>query len=135
MARVLREEWRKSVYLTTNLVYIFFCLSSFSNFHSVITHFKIGEEISQLINYYPLGALCMTILEHELLLYADWKEEIRKIRSENSEDSSVYKATVKKVDDLIRKQEQLFRGMWVQGKPPSLGDFSFLRFCLFMNDV
>ncbi|KAM7543232.1 hypothetical protein Aperf_G00000005562 [Anoplocephala perfoliata] len=96
LARVLREEWRKSIHLTTNLMYIFFCLSSFSNFHSLITHFKIG-------------ALCMTILEHELLLYADWMEEIRKVGSENNDDSSVYKATVKKIDNLIRKQEQLFR--------------------------
>ncbi|VDP80802.1 unnamed protein product [Echinostoma caproni] len=41
LARVLREDWRKSTDLATNIAYIFFCFSSFSNFHTVILHFKI----------------------------------------------------------------------------------------------
>uniref|UniRef100_A0A5K3G0X1 DUF1716 domain-containing protein n=1 Tax=Mesocestoides corti TaxID=53468 RepID=A0A5K3G0X1_MESCO len=67
LARVLREDWRKSIDLTTNLVYIFFCFSSFSNFHSVILHFKIG-------------ALCMDILEHEMHNHAVCVEELSKKR-------------------------------------------------------
>ncbi|CAH8645191.1 unnamed protein product [Schistosoma margrebowiei] len=41
LARVLREDWKKSTDLATNIAYIFFCFSSFSNFHGVILHFKI----------------------------------------------------------------------------------------------
>ncbi|GLD67205.1 kinesin-associated protein 3a [Lates japonicus] len=53
LARVLREDWKQSVDLATTITYIFFCFSSFSQFHGLVTHFKIG-------------ALCMNIIEHEL---------------------------------------------------------------------
>uniref|UniRef100_K1Q1L1 Kinesin-associated protein 3 n=1 Tax=Magallana gigas TaxID=29159 RepID=K1Q1L1_MAGGI len=33
LARVLREDWKKSTELATNIVYIFFCFSSFTQFH------------------------------------------------------------------------------------------------------
>ncbi|GAB0192799.1 kinesin-associated protein 3 [Grus japonensis] len=42
LARVLREDWKQSVELATNIIYIFFCFSSFSQFHGIITHYKIG---------------------------------------------------------------------------------------------
>lgn len=41
LARTLREDWKKSLDLSYNIVYIFFCFSAFSNFHSVISHFKV----------------------------------------------------------------------------------------------
>ena len=41
LARVLREEWKKNLDLSYNIVYIFFCFSAFSTFHSVISHFKV----------------------------------------------------------------------------------------------
>ncbi|KAH3798985.1 hypothetical protein DPMN_152589 [Dreissena polymorpha] len=65
LARVLRDDWKKSSELATNIIYIFFCFSSFTQFHGVILHFKIG-------------ALCMTIVEHELKKYDLWKEELEK---------------------------------------------------------
>ena len=63
LARVLREDWKKSTEVATNIVYIFFCFSSFSVFHGVISHFKIGS-------------LCMTMVEHELKKYDLWHEEL-----------------------------------------------------------
>ena len=63
LARVLREDWKKSTELATNIVYTFFCFSSFSQFHGVITHFKIGS-------------FCMSIVEHELKKYDLWSEEL-----------------------------------------------------------
>lgn len=42
LGRVLREDWKKSTELATNIIYTFFCFSSFSDFHGVILHFKIG---------------------------------------------------------------------------------------------
>ncbi len=43
LARVLREEWKKSIELTTNIVYIFFCFSTFSVFHHVLSQHKVGD--------------------------------------------------------------------------------------------
>ncbi|KAM9323165.1 kinesin-associated protein 3-like [Pholidichthys leucotaenia] len=65
LARVLREDWKQSVELATIIIYIFFCFSSFSQFHGVVSHYKIG-------------ALCMSIMEHELKRHDVWREELRK---------------------------------------------------------
>ena len=67
LARVLREDWKRSVELATNIVYVFFCFSSFSQFHSVIAHFKIG-------------ALVMFIVEHEIKRHDLWVDELQKKR-------------------------------------------------------
>ena len=70
LARVLREDWKRSTELATNIVYIFFCFSSFSQFHGVIAHFKIGS-------------LCMGIIEHELRKYDLWLEELNTKKQTN----------------------------------------------------
>ncbi|KAF3858848.1 hypothetical protein F7725_012049 [Dissostichus mawsoni] len=59
LARVLREDWKQSVELATIIIYIFFCFSSFSQFHGVVSHYKIG-------------ALCMSVVEHELKRHDVW---------------------------------------------------------------
>ena len=51
--------------LATNIVYVFFCFSSFSEFHGVIAHFKIG-------------ALVMSIVSHELKRHDVWVDELKK---------------------------------------------------------
>ena len=43
LSRTLREEWRKSTVLATSIVYIFFCMSTFSQFHSIIVKQKVQE--------------------------------------------------------------------------------------------
>ncbi|CAH8616748.1 unnamed protein product [Schistosoma mattheei] len=112
LARVLREDWKKSTDLATNIAYIFFCFSSFSNFHGVILHFKIG-------------ALIMTIIDHELKKYDLWVEELErkhKLSNNKSETSLTtdgkslvdeaqnnYETSFLKYKSLVRKQEQLFR--------------------------
>lgn len=65
MARVLREDWKKSTELTTNIVYIFFCFSTFSQFHSIIIRYKIG-------------AMCMQVMENEIKRYQQWSAELEK---------------------------------------------------------
>ncbi|CAH8511286.1 unnamed protein product [Dicrocoelium dendriticum] len=108
LARVLREDWKKSTDLATNITYIFFCFSSFSNFHGVILHFKIGT-------------LTMSIIEHELQKYDIWKEELETKKAKlaclertgdvaaRKEMESSYQASLSKFTVLKRKQEQLFR--------------------------
>ncbi|XP_022902921.2 kinesin-associated protein 3 [Onthophagus taurus] len=63
LARVLREDWKKSIVLSTNLIFIFFCFSTYSTFHHVVLHYKIGS-------------LCMDIIDFELGRYDDWKSEL-----------------------------------------------------------
>lgn len=41
LSRVLREDWRKSLDLSTNIIYIFFCFSTYTKFHSVIVQYKV----------------------------------------------------------------------------------------------
>ncbi|XP_030628420.1 kinesin-associated protein 3a isoform X2 [Chanos chanos] len=102
LARVLREDWKQSVDLATTIIYVFFCFSSFSQFHGLITHYKIG-------------ALCMSIIEHELKRYDLWQEELQKKKKaadEDPENQTVrkeYEKSLKKYQGLLTKQEQLLR--------------------------
>ncbi|XP_055363761.1 kinesin-associated protein 3a isoform X2 [Betta splendens] len=102
LARVLREEWKQSVDLATTIVYVFFCFSSFSQFHVLVTHFKIG-------------ALCMNIIEHELKRYDLWQDELQKKKkayegsSENQNLKKEHERSFRKYQSLLIKQEQLLR--------------------------
>ncbi|XP_018112210.1 kinesin-associated protein 3 L homeolog isoform X1 [Xenopus laevis] len=102
LARVLREDWKQSVELATNIIYIFFCFSSFSQFHGLITHYKIG-------------ALCMNIIDHELKRHDLWQEELSKKKravdddADNQNMKKEYEKTYKKYQGLLVKQEQLLR--------------------------
>ena len=65
LSRVLREEWRASIDLTTNIIYIFFCFSTFTQFHSVIMNFKIGSQV-------------LDILQYEVTRYNQWWADLTK---------------------------------------------------------
>ncbi|KPP78480.1 kinesin-associated protein 3-like [Scleropages formosus] len=94
LARVLREDWKQSVELATTIIYIFFCFSSFSQFHGLITHYKIG-------------ALCMNIVEHELKRYDLWQDELQK--KKKAYILKDHEKAFKKYQGLLVKQEQLLR--------------------------
>ncbi|XP_056620193.1 kinesin-associated protein 3a [Triplophysa dalaica] len=102
LARVLREDWKQSVDLATTIIYVFFCFSSFSQFHGLITHYKIG-------------ALCMNIIEHELKRYDLWQDELQKKKVAGDDDpdnqnlKKDYEKALKKYHGLLAKQEQLLR--------------------------
>uniref|UniRef100_A0A8C1LPS6 Kinesin-associated protein 3b n=1 Tax=Cyprinus carpio TaxID=7962 RepID=A0A8C1LPS6_CYPCA len=94
LARVLREDWKHSVELATTIIYLLL----FSQFHGLITHYKIGT-------------LCMNIIEHELKKYDLWQDELEKkskayilfrLRKEHEK-------TIKKYQSFLVKQEQLLR--------------------------
>ena len=42
LARVFRDDWKKSFDLAINIVYIFFCFSTFTQFHSLVTEHKVN---------------------------------------------------------------------------------------------
>ncbi|KAF7992867.1 hypothetical protein HCN44_005211 [Aphidius gifuensis] len=65
LARVLREDWRRSIELSTNIIYIFFCFSTYSQFHNIVLEYRIGS-------------LCMEIVDFELLRYEQWKDDMDK---------------------------------------------------------
>lgn len=67
LARVLREDWRRSIELSTNIIYIFFCFSTYSQFHNIVLEYRIGS-------------LCMEIVEFELVRYDQWKDDMEKRR-------------------------------------------------------
>ncbi|CAL1547744.1 unnamed protein product [Lymnaea stagnalis] len=102
LVRLLREEWKRSTDLATNIIYIFFCFSSFSSFHAVILHFK-------------MGTLCMTIIQHELKKHELWQDELNKKKKaadadkNNTKLKDDYEKSLKKYEGLVRKQEQLLR--------------------------
>ncbi|XP_023259836.1 kinesin-associated protein 3-like [Seriola lalandi dorsalis] len=102
LARVLREDWKQSVELATIIIYIFFCFSSFSQFHGVVSHYKIG-------------ALCMSVVEHELKRHDVWCEELRKKNKacesapENGSLRRDQDKALRKYQGLRAKQEQLLR--------------------------
>uniref|UniRef100_A0A7N6ACA0 Kinesin-associated protein 3b n=1 Tax=Anabas testudineus TaxID=64144 RepID=A0A7N6ACA0_ANATE len=78
LARVLREEWKQSVDLATTIIYIFFCFSSFSQFHGLVTHFKIGALcVFCVFCFLPSVALCLL-----LNLAEDTRTEL-KMRNKN----------------------------------------------------
>lgn len=49
LSRSLKEEWQRNVEVTTNIIYTFFCFSHFSQFHPLISHYKIGNLTVQVI--------------------------------------------------------------------------------------
>uniref|UniRef100_A0A3Q3EFE7 Kinesin-associated protein 3a n=1 Tax=Labrus bergylta TaxID=56723 RepID=A0A3Q3EFE7_9LABR len=81
LARVLREDWKQSVDLATTITYIFFCFSSFSQFHSLVTHYKIGR-------------------------YDLWQDELQK-KKKNQTLKKDHEKSFRKYQSLLIKQEQL----------------------------
>ncbi|XP_032594240.1 kinesin-associated protein 3 [Drosophila grimshawi] len=63
LSRVLREDWRKSLDLSTNIIYIFFCFSTYTKFHPLIVQYKIGS-------------LCMDVIDYELRRYETMRNEL-----------------------------------------------------------
>ena len=43
---MFRDDWKKSIELSINIVYIFFCLSTFSQFHTIIAHYKVLKKLN-----------------------------------------------------------------------------------------
>uniref|UniRef100_A0A8C3XXJ8 Kinesin associated protein 3 n=1 Tax=Catharus ustulatus TaxID=91951 RepID=A0A8C3XXJ8_CATUS len=89
------------------LINVLFLQCSFTQFHGIITHYKIG-------------ALCMNIIDHELKRHELWQEELAKKKKadillmfwhnpENQTLKKDYEKTYKKYKGLVVKQEQLLR--------------------------
>ncbi|TPX51129.1 hypothetical protein SeLEV6574_g00469 [Synchytrium endobioticum] len=95
LARVLREEARKSIDLTTNIVSIFFAISDFVNFHHLLTQHKVGDA-------------CLKIVDQEISRCVLWNEELAARRSRVSKNAKLeLEQEQKKHESLIKKQDPL----------------------------
>ncbi|CAL1282548.1 unnamed protein product [Larinioides sclopetarius] len=102
LARVLREDGRKSIELSTNIVHIFCCFSVFTQFHPVIAQHKVGS-------------LCIDVVDNELKRFEQWTEEMTKKKNiidsgkTNAALNSEYEKSFQKYVSLVKKQNQLLR--------------------------
>lgn len=80
LSRVLREDWRKSLDLSTNIIYTFFCFSTYTHFHSVIVQYKIGS-------------LCMDVVDHELKRYDQMKADLDKRKNPDGNPKEIVKSS------------------------------------------
>ncbi|KAI9207591.1 kinesin-associated protein-domain-containing protein [Polychytrium aggregatum] len=100
LSRVLREDGKKSMELVTNIIYIFFCFSNFSQFHGFITTNKIGD-------------MCLRITDQELARFNLWVQDLRKLEaklSSHPDNSGLVRELEQehqKFQTMIRKQDQL----------------------------
>lgn len=88
LARVLREDWKKSLDLSTNIVYIFFCFSTYTHFHPVIVQHKIGS-------------LCMDVIEFELRRFDQMKAELEMRKNPNARNSASRSSLNKSMEDNL----------------------------------
>ncbi|RZF32208.1 hypothetical protein LSTR_LSTR004071 [Laodelphax striatellus] len=51
LSRVLREDWKKSIELSTNIVHTFFCFSIYITFHPIIRRYKVGSLILEIVKF------------------------------------------------------------------------------------
>lgn len=106
LSRVLREDWRKSIDLSTNIIYTFFCFSTYTRFHNVIVQYKIGS-------------LCMDVIEHELKRYDAMKQDLERKKSADSSSRG----------DLDKSMENLDNGTIMNvEKPKEVSEFNIGTF-------
>ncbi|KAF8770700.1 Kinesin-associated protein 3 like protein [Argiope bruennichi] len=138
LARVLREDGRKSIELSTNIVHIFCCFSVFTQFHPVIAQHKVGS-------------LCIDVVDNELKRFDQWTEEMTKKKNiidsgkTNAALNSEYEKSFQKYVSLVKKQNQLLRVCFllllhiaedkkVEYKMVNRGIISLLSKCLSRED-
>ena len=103
ISRVLREEWKTSIDLTTNIIYCFFCFSTFTQFHPIISHYKVGSLVMDIVDY--------EVKRHDLWMEEANRKKGKKDKSKDKEldpESEAGKAE-KKLQSFISKQEQTLR--------------------------
>ncbi|KAJ3126935.1 Kinesin-associated protein 3 [Nowakowskiella sp. JEL0407] len=97
LSRVIREDGKKSMELVTNIIYIFFCFSNFSQFHPIITQNKIGD-------------MCIKITDQEITRFNLWEKDLRSLElkcTQQKESVKELEQEIKKFQAMIQKQDQL----------------------------
>ncbi|CAD7091013.1 unnamed protein product [Hermetia illucens] len=92
LSRVLREDWRKNLDLSTNIIYTFFCFSTYTRFHPVIVQYKIGS-------------LCMDIIDFELRRYDNMKNELEVRKNPESSKEKLNKSSDDFLDAIMNEEK------------------------------
>ncbi|EGD78885.1 hypothetical protein PTSG_11792 [Salpingoeca rosetta] len=97
LSRIIREEGMRNPELQTNLLTVFYFFSSFSQFHEIISSYKIG-------------ATCLRVVEHEIKREALWRSDLAKrmkrVKAEKMTQED-YDKYADKIAENKFKQEQL----------------------------
>ncbi|XP_012275092.1 kinesin-associated protein 3 [Orussus abietinus] len=106
LARVLREDWRRSIELSTNIIYIFFCFSTYRQFHNIVLEYRIGS-------------LCMDIIDFELHRYDQWKDDMEK-RKQHYEDITGFALSLITNGSKSDKKVKINEDVWSTENPLDL---------------
>jgi hypothetical protein len=87
LTRVLREDTKRSLELVTTIIFIFFCFSNFSEFHSYITKNKMGD-------------MCLKIIDQEKSRWKLWKDDLESA-GDGETNLKKYKSRLKRQDQLL----------------------------------
>ncbi len=79
LSRVLRDDWKKSLDLSINLVSIFQKFSEYAVFHHIILQQKIGS-------------LCIELITHELQKYDDYKVDTETQKDEKADKTKSFRS-------------------------------------------
>ena len=93
LGRELKEEGKKSMDLMINILYVFYSFSHFTQFHQIISQFKIGTIVMKTVVY-------------EERRY----EELISLRKQAMNSSQKDLSQFKKIDKMLEKQERLLYG-------------------------
>ena len=71
LSRVLRDDWKKSIDLTTNIMFFFFCFSTFSDFHRLLTQHKVHACVC-VLSVVPHSSCASYTHLYPIIVVADW---------------------------------------------------------------
>ncbi|KAH8323758.1 hypothetical protein KR074_002968 [Drosophila pseudoananassae] len=123
LSRVLREDWRKSLDLSTNIIYIFFCFSTYTKFHPLIVQYKVRKLIYKLYkntkwnSFLKIGSLCMDVIDYELRRYETMRNELD-VRKQPNGSSTPHSAKASK--EKLNRSTDDFLDIMNEEKPKEM---------------
>lgn len=100
LARLLKEEARKDIDLTTVIISIFSCFAAYSQFHAVILQHHVGHTCMKLVD---------REMERRHVLYADLDKARSALQTSTDKQAAkeAYQKVTQKVERVKSKQESL----------------------------
>ena len=89
LARVLREDGKRSIELVISILYIFYCFSNFSEFHPFLTSNKIGD-------------MCIKMIEMEIARSLVWKNDVNQVPSQSEQ---IQQQQERKLNSMMKRQD------------------------------
>lgn len=103
LARMFREDGKKSLEVATLVVAIFAQFSQYVQFHGIISQYKFGSQ-------------CLDLVQHEMTREESWFQELVEIQKKNTDPetsrftpSPEYERSLKKYQGMVRRQNHFLR--------------------------